>query len=91
MRSSKPISVTLGKQQHLLDARLESGAYESASEVLRAALRALDREEDAINAVMRARIQEALHDPSPDIPAEDVFADLRDYHAIKMEADQRGS
>jgi antitoxin ParD1/3/4 len=89
MRSSKPITVTLGKQQHLLDARLQSGAYESASEVLRAALRALDREEDAINAIMRAKIREALDDPNPDIPAEDVFAELRAYHEEQVKADER--
>jgi antitoxin ParD1/3/4 len=89
MRSSKPITVTLGKQQHLLDARLQSGAYESASEVLRAALRALDREEDAMNAVMRAKIREALNDPNPDIPAEDVFAELRAYHEEQVKADER--
>ena len=91
MRTSKPITVTLGKQQHLLDARLESGAYESASEVVRAALRALDREEAAVNAVMRAKIREALDDPAPDIPADDVFAELRAYHLKQMKADKRGS
>jgi antitoxin ParD1/3/4 len=91
MRSSKPITVTLGKQQHLLEERLQSGAYESASEVVRAALRALDREEDAINAVMRAKIRDALDDPSSDIPAEDVFAELRAYHEERVKADERGS
>ncbi len=91
MRSSKPITVTLGKQQHLLDERLQSGAYESASEVVRAALRALDREEEAVNAVMRARIREALDDPGPDIPADEVFAELRAYHEEQLKADGRGS
>jgi antitoxin ParD1/3/4 len=43
MRTSKPITVTLGRQQASVDARLASGAYDSASEVMRAALRALDR------------------------------------------------
>ncbi|RUW64351.1 hypothetical protein EOA31_35990 [Mesorhizobium sp. M4B.F.Ca.ET.049.02.1.2] len=46
-------------------ARLASGAYESASEVMRAALRALDREEGAINAVLRARIKASIEDPWP--------------------------
>jgi antitoxin ParD1/3/4 len=90
MRSSKPITVTLGKQQHLLEERLQSGAYGSASEVVRAALRALDREEDAINAVMRAKIKDALDDPGSDIPAEDVFAELRAYHEEQVKADERG-
>ncbi|WP_367210642.1 type II toxin-antitoxin system ParD family antitoxin [Mesorhizobium sp.] len=43
MRTSKPITVTLGRQQSSVDNRLASGAYDSASEVIRAALRALDR------------------------------------------------
>ena len=88
MRRSKPITVTLGKQQHLLDERLQSGAYDSASEVVRAALRALCREEQVLDAVMRAKIQEALDDPRPDVPAEDVFAELRAYRAEKMKAEK---
>lgn len=79
MRTSKPISVTLGRQQSSLDARLASGAYDSASEVMRAALRALDREEQVITAIMRAKVKEALDDPRPDIPAEDVFNALREH------------
>ena len=74
MRSSKPITVTLGKQQAILDAQLESGEYESASEVVRAGLRALDREEKAVTDFMKRRIAEALSDPRPSMPAEEVFA-----------------
>lgn len=81
MRTSKPITVTLGSQQKSLDARLESGAYGSASEVLRAALRALDREEEAIDEIMRQKIREALDDPRPDIAAETVFDRLERLHA----------
>lgn len=77
MRTSKPITVTLGKQQALLDDRLQSGAYESASEVIRAGLRALDREEAALNEIMRAKIREAIDDLRPDVPAAEVFARLR--------------
>lgn len=91
MRTSKPITVTLGKQQHLLDERLESGAYDTASEVLRAALRALDREEQVLDAVIQAKIAEALEDPRPDIPAEDVFSELRAYRTEKMKAGKLGS
>ncbi|WP_454848484.1 type II toxin-antitoxin system ParD family antitoxin [Rhizobium binxianense] len=86
MRSSKPITVTLGSQQKSLDARLESGAYSSASEILRAALRALDREEDAINEIMRQKIREAIDDPSPDIDADVVFDRIERLHAERMKA-----
>lgn len=89
MRTSKPISVTLGRQQSSVDTRLASGAYESASEVMRAALRALDREEQVITAIMRAKVQEALDDPRPDISAEDVFKALREHHADRMKAAKR--
>ncbi len=74
MRSSKPITVTLGKQQAILDAQLASAEYESASEVVRAGLRALDREEKAVTEFMKRRIAEALGDPRPSMPAEEVFA-----------------
>ena len=84
MRSSKPITVTLGNQQKSVDARLESGAYSSASEILRAALRALDREEEAVNEIMRQKILEALEDPSPDIDAETVFDRIERLHADRI-------
>jgi antitoxin ParD1/3/4 len=77
MRTSKPITVTLGKQQSSVDRRLASGNYDSASEVVRAAIRALDREEAVIDQVMREQIRASLADPRPDIPAEEVFARLR--------------
>jgi antitoxin ParD1/3/4 len=89
MRASKPITVTLGKQQASLEAHLASGNYESASEVLRAGLRALDREQKALDDLMRAKIQQALDDPRPAIPAEDVFRKLRKRMAERVEAEKR--
>ena len=86
MRTSKPITVTLGKQQSSVDRRLASGSYDSASEVVRAAIRALDREEAVIDQVMREQIRASLADPRPDVPAEDVFARLRAHHADKQKA-----
>lgn len=91
MRSSKPITVTLGSQQKSLEARLESGAYSSASEVIRAALRALDREEDAINEIMRLKIREAIDDPGSDIDADLVFERLERLHAERMKAEGGGA
>lgn len=84
MRSSKPITVTLGQQQAIIDARLQSGAYASASEVIRAGLRALEREEILINEILRHKIREALDDPRPDLSADDVFAHLRAVHRRSM-------
>ncbi|ANK84677.1 MULTISPECIES: type II toxin-antitoxin system ParD family antitoxin [Rhizobium] len=90
MRSSKPITVTLGSQQKSLDARLQSGAYSSASEVIRAALRALDREEDAIDEIMRQKIREAIDDPGSDIDADTVFERLEHLHAERVKAGRGG-
>lgn len=86
MRTSKPITVTLGKQQAVVDDRLASGEYESASEVVRAGLRALEREEKARNEVWRRLIQESLDDPRPDVPAEEVFAEIEALHAERVQA-----
>lgn len=90
MRKSKPVSVTLGEMQERAEARVRSGAYASMSEVVRAGLRALDREEDALNQWIREKIQEAMDDPRPSIPAREVFAELRAYHEKQSEADKRG-
>ena len=84
MRSSRPITVTLGTQQRSVDERVESGAYGSASEVLRAAMRALDREEQALDEVMRLKIQEALNDPRPSIDAATVFDRVEAMHAERL-------
>ena len=89
MRTSKPVSVTLGEWQERVDARVRSGAYASASEVIRAGLRALDREEAAIDAVLRRKVQEALDDPRPSLPADQVFADLRAHHEARMKTAER--
>ncbi|WP_367210646.1 hypothetical protein [Mesorhizobium sp.] len=40
-------------------------------------------------AEIRARVEEALNDPRPDIPADDVFRALRTHHASRMEAAKR--
>jgi antitoxin ParD1/3/4 len=89
MRTNKPVTVTLGEMQERVDARVQSGSYASVSEVLRAGLRALDREEAALDAVLRQKVQAALDDPRPTIPADQVFAELRAHHAERMKAPER--
>lgn len=80
-RTSRPVTVTLGDLQERVDTRVQSGAYASASEVMRAALRALDREEAAIDEWMRRQIEESLNDPRSNAPADEVLARLRTNHA----------
>jgi antitoxin ParD1/3/4 len=88
-RSSRPITVTLGDLHDHVEARVQSGAYASASEVVRAAIRALDREEDAINEWLRQRVDDAFADPRPNVPAQDVFSRLREHHAKQMKAERK--
>ena len=80
-RSAKPVTVTLGPLTKQARALVESGRYGSLSEVVRAGLRALEREEEALDAILKARVEEALADPAPLIPQADVFAALRVRHA----------
>jgi antitoxin ParD1/3/4 len=91
MRTSRPISVTLGPQHASLEARLKSGEYGSASEVMRAALRALDRQDAALDEYLRARVLASLKDPRPSVPATDVFKRLRARHARNVKAAKRGA
>jgi antitoxin ParD1/3/4 len=76
--------VTLGELQERVDARVQSGTYSSASEVIRAGLRALDREEEALNEIWRRKIRESLDDPRPDVPLEEVFDRLEQKHAARV-------
>ena len=85
MRTSRPVTVTLGKQQSILDASLASGAYESASEVVRAALRALSREDELMNEVMAEKIRTSMQDARPDIRMNEVFAKLRERQRAKSQ------
>jgi antitoxin ParD1/3/4 len=88
-RSSRPITVTLGDLHKRVETRVKSGAYASASEVMRAAVRALDREEAAIDDWLRQRVDEAFSDPRPSIPAADVFKRIRKHHAESIGSGDR--
>lgn len=79
-RASKPISVTLGSFAGKVQQRVESGDYASASEVIRAGLRALEREEALFEEVLKRKVLEALDDPRPTVAQSQVFADLRALH-----------
>jgi antitoxin ParD1/3/4 len=94
-RANKPISVTLGPLAAKVEERVRSGDYASASEVVRAGLRALEREEalldrllppidesdPAFQARLKAAVEEALADPRPDIPIEEVERVMSEHRA----------
>ena len=60
-----------------IQARVQSGAYASAEDVVRAGLAALAREEQALFEDMRRRIAESIDESGEDIRADDVFAEVR--------------
>ena len=74
---SKPVTVTLGKLAERAQHHLASGRYASMSEVVRAGLRALDREEEALDRLIREKLAEALADERPSDPATEAFARVR--------------
>jgi len=76
-RSAKPVTVTLGELTARAEARVRSGDYASMSEVVRAGLRALDREERLLDALLKARVEEALADPRPAVSLAEGFGQLR--------------
>jgi len=71
-------------QRAFVEDRIRNGRFASASEVVRAGLRALEREEAHLDEWMREKVREALDDPRPPIPAEDVFAELRARHGDRL-------
>jgi antitoxin ParD1/3/4 len=87
MRTSKPITVTLGPMQASLEKRLKSGGYDNASEILRSALRALDREEAAVV----AKVAASLADTRKSAAAAEVFKRLRAVHGKAVKAAKRGA
>jgi antitoxin ParD1/3/4 len=89
VRTSRPITITLGELQEHVEARVKSGAYASASEVVRAAVRALDREEAAVTDWLRKRVDDVLADPRPPVPARQVFKELRAHHRRRTKAKAR--
>jgi antitoxin ParD1/3/4 len=102
-RANKPVSVTLGPLAARAEARVRDGQYASMSEVVRAGLRALEREEALLDrlftpidhddpvqlAWVKARIDEALNDPRPSIPAEEARRQL-DKHIAAYKAKRGG-
>lgn len=74
-------TIVLGEDQAIVDAKLRTGEFRDASEVVRAGLHALEREEASLDQMMRKKVLSALADPQPSIPAGEVFDRLRAKYA----------
>lgn len=85
-RATKPVTVTLGPLTEMAQGHVASGRYASVSEVVRAGLRALEREEAALDSILKAKVEAALTDPAPSIPQTEVFDALRAAHAKRKAA-----
>ena len=84
-RANKPISVTLGPFAAKVERRVADGRYASASEVVRDALRALDREDEVFDQILKAKVAEALADPRPPISSEALRRRLAEKHRARLE------
>lgn len=79
-------------QEHaaFIDAQVASGAFASASEVVRAGLRALQERDAAVERWLRTEVVAAYDehkaDPSKAIPAEQVMARLRERAGARQKA-----
>ena len=73
-----------------IDSQVASGAYATASEVVRAGLRALQERDAAVERWLREEVvptYDAMKaDPSRGVPAEQAFAEVRAHHAKRLKA-----
>jgi antitoxin ParD1/3/4 len=71
-----------------IDAKVSSGAFASASEVIRAGLRALQERDAAVEKWLREEVAPAYDalqaGPNRSIPIDNVMAQIRAHHAAKL-------
>jgi antitoxin ParD1/3/4 len=88
--TAEKISITVTPaMKRVLEERVASGQFASASELMREAFRTWKQQQDEHEerlASIRARIDRSMNDPKPSIPAEEVFDRLRKMHAKNLKA-----
>jgi antitoxin ParD1/3/4 len=77
MESAEKLSVTItSAMARMIREKVEDGSFGSASEVIRAALRAFQREEDEHAeriASIRARVKASIEDKRPAVPLDEAI------------------
>ncbi len=83
------------QQAKFIDTQVRAGTYASASEVVRAGLRALEERDAAIERWLRSEVgpvYDAMKaNPKRAISAKKAFAAIRAHHAAKLKAPKRGA
>ena len=78
------------EQSEYIDAKVASGDYASASEVVREGLRALKERDEAVEAWLRdtvvPRYEASVADPSRGIPIDEMMAEIRTLHAQRLKS-----
>jgi antitoxin ParD1/3/4 len=82
-------SFSLAREQaDYIDSLVDSGAYATGSEVIRAGLQALQERDVAVDRWLREDVLPVAFamqaDPDRAIPADQVFAGIRDLHAQRQ-------
>ncbi|XNO40738.1 type II toxin-antitoxin system ParD family antitoxin (plasmid) [Sinorhizobium meliloti] len=85
MSMAEKLSITLPTEMaDAIKARVEAGLYGSTSEAMRAAVRALLRDEEEHEerlAAIRARVRQSLDDPRPSLTGREVRKHLDSLYA----------
>jgi antitoxin ParD1/3/4 len=83
------------RQARFIDNKVRAGTYASASEVVRAGLRALEERDAIVEGWLRSEVgpvYDAMKaDPKRAISAKKAFAAVRARHAEKVKAAKRGA
>lgn len=89
--ASKAISIELGaRQQAILRQQLNSGRYESASDVVSDALRLMSERDAVFDEWLRAEVQVSVADKRAPAPIDEVFKRVRAKVARSAKAQKRG-
>ena len=90
--TNKAISVQLGpRQQAILRQQLDSGRYESASEVVGDALRLMTERDAVFDEWLRAEVQASVADKRTPTPIDEVFKRVRAKVSRASKARKRGA